>query len=139
MGLIILSNCLFCTCDQTPCPGAEGDPPRVPETAGSGQQGPSAWQPAGAVSVPDSSGAVGLHYFHVYAQVASLMGHFVAEMMLYPLETVLHRLHLQVTTSTVFWLCLDCWRERQHVDSDYFREHGALLTIWTPEGKWCLS
>ena len=30
-------------------------------------------------------------------QVASLVGHFAADFMLYPVETVIHRLHLQVS------------------------------------------
>ena len=34
-------------------------------------------------------------------QAAALAGHFVADSLLYPLETVLHRLHLQGTRSII--------------------------------------
>ena len=54
----------------------------------------------GAVSKdPQLSNLPGLSQYQ--SQAAALAGHFVADVVLYPLETVLHRLHLQVSVSIV--------------------------------------
>ena len=54
----------------------------------------------GAVSKdPQLSNLPGLSQYQ--SQAAALAGHFVADVLLYPLETVLHRLHLQGTRSII--------------------------------------
>ena len=54
----------------------------------------------GAVSKdPQLSNLPGLSQYQT--QAAALAGHFVADSLLYPLETVLHRLHLQGTRSII--------------------------------------
>ena len=60
------------------------------------------------------------------AQAASLAGHLTADALLFPLETVLHRLHLQV--SLLAFQQLLCSRAR-----------GASLTTWTLAGRLCPS
>ena len=56
--------------------------------------------PQGAVSRDPQLGHLpGLS--HYQAQAAALTGHLVADTLLYPLETVLHRLHLQGTRSII--------------------------------------
>ena len=64
------------------------------------------------------------------AQAASLAGHLTADALLFPLETVLHRLHLQALTD-LDQLFLD--QLLSH------RAQGALLITWTPAGKLCPS
>ena len=56
--------------------------------------------PQGAVSRdPQLGNLPGLSQYQ--AQAAALTGHLVADSLLYPLETVLHRLHLQGTRSII--------------------------------------
>jgi len=85
----------------------------------------------GAVSRdPQLSNLPGLSQYQ--AQAASLAGHFTADALLFPLETVLHRLHLQGTRSIID--NLDTGREVVPILTRYEGVADCFSTILQEEG-----
>jgi len=85
----------------------------------------------GAVSKdPQLSNLPGLSQYQT--QASSLMGHFTADLLLYPLETVLHRLHLQGTRSIID--DLDTGREVVPILTRYEGVADCFSTILQEEG-----
>jgi len=85
----------------------------------------------GAVSKdPQLSHLPGLSQYQQHA--AALTGHFVAETLLYPLETVIHRLHLQGTRSIID--NLDTGREVVPILTRYEGVSDCFSTILHDEG-----
>merc|ERR1712168_1646249 len=85
----------------------------------------------GAVSKdPQLANLPGLSQYQT--QAAALAGHFVADSLLYPLETVLHRLHLQGTRSIID--NLDTGREVVPVLTRYEGVADCFSTILQEEG-----
>lgn len=69
---------------------------------------------------------------HYSEMSASLVGHMVADILLFPLETILHRLHLQGTRTIID--SLDCGIEVTPIITSYGGVLDCVRTIVDEEG-----